>query len=216
MAQPTARSPCYVGGMKMMLLVTLALAAVVACKDKPKDTPAVAPSPTQDTTGGYPPPKPPPPGQGSDSMKPTTPTPGAAPTIALQDGESFEGGDVTSNAGTNPYAWKATATDTIAVAIVFKGETGRVVMSPVAGATQELGKFEFNSAYSGSYAYVIQPDGSLAVMFSSSGGSGDPGFTAAWKIKWDVAKKAATVVDKGEWEGTSDKIPAWANLPDTE
>lgn len=181
-----------------LLLALALLHAGVACKDKKDDKPPAAPA-AQPVEPG--------------SAAPTGAGTAPSPTIALQAGESFEPGADLVLAGTNPFIWSATPTERVAVGFVFKGEVARAVAAVAGGAPVELGQVEFNPAYSGAFGATTTKDGKAVLVLSSSGGSDDPGFTAAWRLSWDPAAKRPVVEEKGNWGGEEfDKIPPWATL----
>ncbi len=137
---------------------------------------------------------------------PTAPSAPAVPQLALRDGESVVPAADLERVGDNPKAWNG-----MQLAITFAGEQARVLVSGDNGVV-ELGSVELNAAYSGQYGIVALPDGKAAVVVTSNGGSGDPGFVAGWRIAWDAKARRAVVDQKGNWTG-GDKAPAWAKLP---
>jgi hypothetical protein len=136
-----------------------------------------------------------------------------APTIALAAGESFTPAADLVATGPNPTTWSATPTDPVALGFAFKGETARVLASVSGGAPIQLGAVEFDAAYSGSYGVTINKVGVAVLVITSSGGSSDPGFTAAWRLVWDAEAKQPVVDEKGTWPGDVDKLPDWVKLP---
>lgn len=182
----------------------LALLLSTGCKDKPKEV-AAPPATTVEP--------------GSAAANPAASAgsaSAAAPTIRLAAGESFQPSADLTRVGPNPnpFTWQATPTDAVAIGVVFKDETARAVAA-VEGESIDIATVEFNAAYSGEYAITTSPDNKVAVIITSNGGSGDPGFIAAWQVAWDPAAKKPIVAAKGDWPADeADKTPAWAKLPE--
>jgi hypothetical protein len=180
--------------------------AIAGCKDKPK-TNANPTGSAATGSGGAPDPAAAGSGSAVVAFAP------ALPTLVPAAGESLAPGADLERVGENPVLWKPPAAGMVAIGFVFQGEQARVVAATAgAAASLELGTVEFNAAYSGAYGGAQTADGKVVLVLSSTGGSGDPGFTAAWRVAWDSAKQLPVVEERGDWPGDGE-VPGWASLP---
>ena len=182
----------------------LLLIAAAGCGKKDDDARAKAPDPAPaaapDAAAKAPPPE---------------PGPGPAPSITPRQGETFGGDDVGIGVtGANPVMWKAGGA-TVALGVLFPGgaeEKGRIVVASADAAGKvtetEVETIEMNMAYGHDVEIVVGADGKALVRVGESGGSGDPGFGAAWRLAWDAAAGRAVIEQKDQWTGIEDP-PAW-------
>ena len=150
-----------------------------------------------------------------DGAPAAKPAPAAPAAITPRAGESF-GTDLGVD-GTNPAPWKTAAGATAQIGVLFPegpdGETARIVVAGADAAGKvtetEVATVDVNMAYGHGVEIEVGADGKALVRVDESGGSGDPGYLAAWRLAWDDAAGKPVIEEKGQWDGTEEP-PAWA------